>query len=266
MSDSARTTLITGASAGIGEAFARVLAPRGDRLILTARREERLRALADELKQKHGTESVIIPLDLGADGGAGQLFSETEKRGLTVDLLINNAGFGKYGEFIDHPAEVQAQMIQLNVTVLVELSRLYVSGMYARKRGGIINVASVAGFPPTPYFTVYGATKAFVISFSQGLAVEARPYGVHICALCPGSTATEFPAVASDASELTARPAGGIVQTAEAVAKAGIEGYEAGKLLVVPGLFNKLEVIAVGLAPRALVRRGAAMVNRSQRH
>ena len=266
MSDSGRTTLITGASAGIGEAFARVLAPRGDRLILTARREDRLRALADELKQKHGTESVVIPLDLGANGGAAQLFAETEQRGLPVDLLINNAGFGKYGEFIDHPAEVHAQMIQLNVTVVVELSRLYLTRMRARKKGGIINVASVAGFPPTPYFTVYGATKAFVISFSQALAVEVKAYGVRVCALCPGSTATEFPSVASGASELATAPVGGMVQTAEAVARAGIDGYEAGKILVVPGLVNKLEVIAVGLAPRALVRRGAAMVNRSQRH
>jgi len=266
MSGLGRTSLITGASAGIGEAFARVLATRGDRLILTARREDRLRTLADELKQKHGTECVAIPLDLAASGGAAQLFAETEKRGLAVDLLINNAGFGKYGEFMDHPAEVQAEMIQLNVTVLVELSRLYLTGMRERRRGGLINVASVAGFPPTPYFSVYGATKAFVISFSQGLAVEMRPYGIHVCVLCPGSTATEFQAVASGASELVTQPAGGLAQTAEAVAQAGLAGYEAGKLIVVPGLFNKLEVLAVGIIPRPIIRRGSAMVNRSQRH
>src|SRR5579859_6444870 len=152
MSGSGRTSLITGASAGIGEAFARVLGARGDRLILTARRGDRLDTLADELKQKHGTESVVIPLDLGTSGGSAQLFAETERRGLAVDLLINNAGFGKYGEFMDHPAEVQAEMIQLNVTVLVELSRFYLTGMRTRRQGGIINVASVAGFPPTPYF------------------------------------------------------------------------------------------------------------------
>jgi short-subunit dehydrogenase len=266
MSASGRTTLVTGASAGIGEAFARVLASRGDRLILTARREDRLRTLADELKQKHGTESVVIPLDLSASGSAAQLFAETERRGLAVELLINNAGFGKYGEFMDHPAEVHAQMIQLNVTVLVELCRLYLTGMRGRKQGGIINVASVAGFPPTPYFAVYGATKAFVLSFSQALALEVRAYGVHVCALCPGSTATEFPSVASGASELVTGPARGIVQTAEAVAQSGLAGYDAGKLIVVPGFFNKLEVLAVGLMPRALVRRAAAMVNRSQRH
>jgi len=260
MSNTARTTLITGASAGIGEAFARLLAARGDRLILTARRADRLQTLADDLKKAYGTESVVIAADLVKPDGPAALFAETEKQGLTVDLLINNAGFGKYGAFWEQPISAYADMIQLNITALMTLSHLYLVGMRARKHGGILNVASVAGFPPAPNFSVYAATKAFVVSFSQALAVEAKADGVHVSVLCPGSTATEFQAVAADKAELTTASVENNVQTAEAVARAGLDGYEAGKVIVVSGAFNKLSVAAIGLLPRSVVRRVAASV------
>lgn len=253
MNHSPRTTLITGASAGIGEAFARLLAARGDRLILVARRADRLQALADELHTAHGSEAIVISCDLASADGPAALFAETERRGLVVDLLINNAGFGKYGPFWKQPMSMYSDMVQLNITALMALCHLYLPAMRARKQGGIINVASVAGFPPTPQFTVYGATKAFVVSFSQALAIETRAAGVRVSVLCPGSTATEFQAVAADKSDLSVSTDGG--QTAEAVARAGLEGYEAGKVIVVSGAINKAAVVALGILPRSLVRR-----------
>ncbi len=253
-----RTTLITGASAGIGEGFARILAARGDRLILTARRADRLQLLADDLQRKHGTESTVIPADLSAPGGAEALFTETEQRGLNVDLLINNAGFGKYGSFLSQPLQTYQDMIQVNITALVDLSYLYLKGMRARKQGGIINVASIAGFPPMPYFGIYGATKAFIVSFSQALAEEVRQEGIRVSALCPGSTATEFDAVASNAADKKNSTIGRGVLSAEAVARIGLDGYEAGKVLVISGLSNKMLAVMVGLMPRSVLRRAVA--------
>ena len=254
-----QTTLITGASAGIGEAFARECAARGDRLILVARRADRLEALAAELKSAHQTESIVIPIDLGTIDGARQLFTETEKRGLIVDLLINNAGFGKYGTFEKQPLDTYDQMVQLNITSLVDLSYLYVAGMRARKHGGILNVASVAGFPPTPYFSVYGASKAFVLSFSQALAVEVHADNVKVSVLCPGATVSEFQAVAG--SEIVKDGASGY-QTSAEVAREGLQGYEAGKVIVVTGLQNKVAAAALNFIPRSLVRRIAGSMSR----
>lgn len=255
---STRTTLITGASAGIGEAFARELAAKGDRLILTARRADRLTTLAAELSAKHGIECVAIPADLGTPDGAQSLFAETERRGLTVDLLINNAGFGKFGKFEGYSVETYAQMIQLNITSLVALSHLYLTGMRARKQGGIINVASTAAFPPTPGYTVYGATKAFVLSFSQALAVEAAYDGVRVSVLCPGATVSEFQEIAQ-----TGTGKAGTLgwQSAQTVVQVGLHGYEAGKVIVVSGLLNRLSAALVSVMPRSVVRRVAARIN-----
>ena len=264
MSKPARTTLITGASAGIGEAFARLLASRGDNLILTARRIDRLQSLADELKQAYGTELVIIAVDLAKPDGASTLFSETEKRGLVVDLLINNAGFGKHGWFWDQSVATYTDMIQLNITTLITLCHLYLVGMRIRKRGGIINVASIAGFPPAPNFSVYAATKAFVVSFSQALAIEARADGVTVSTLCPGSTATEFQAVADDKPELTTAQVQATMQSAEDVARAGLKGYEASKVIVVSGILNKIYIAALGALPRSIVRGAAARLATQQ--
>ncbi len=251
-----QTDLITGASSGIGEAFAHELAARGDRLILVARREDRLNALATDLHAKHGVECVVIAADLSLADSAAKLFAETERRGLSVDLLINNAGFGKYGALEAHPLAAYDEMIQLNVTALVDLSYLYLAGMRARKHGGILNVASVAGFPPTPYLAVYGATKAFVVSFSQALAVEAADAGIRVSVLCPGSTISEFQVVAGGH---TIAPGTRGYLTSAQVAHIGLRGLDSGKVIVVSGLFNKLEVVGISLMPRSIVRRIAGM-------
>ncbi len=255
---SIHTTLITGASAGIGEAFARELAAKGDRLILTARRVDRLTALAAELTAKHDIECVVIPADLGTPDGANTLFAETERRGLIVDLLINNAGFGKFGKFEQYSAETYAQMVQLNITSLVTLSHLYVAGMRARKHGGIINVASTASFQPTPGYTVYGATKAFVLSFSQALSVEAAHDNVHVSVLCPGGTVSEFQDIAQTGSGKAGTPGW---QSAQTVARNGLRGYEAQKVIVVSGLVNRLSAAIVSILPRSVVRQIAARIN-----
>jgi len=257
---SPRTTLITGASAGIGAAFAHLLAERGDRLILTARRADRLQALADTLKRQHNTECTIIPLDLGTPGATTQLFAQTEALGLTVDILINNAGFGKYGAFGNHPIADYQQVIGLNITALTDLCYLYLPGMRQRQRGGILNVASLAAFTPTPLLSVYGATKAYVLSLSQALAAEVADDQVQISALCPGSTATEFASVAASSTEPATSNARLGVLSAEAVAKLGLDGFEAGKAIIVTGWMNKMIAVSTTLIPRGVMRRSSKMI------
>ena len=185
--------LITGASSGIGEEFARQLAARGWSLILVARSQDRLEKVRSELMSAHmGIDVVAIPLDLTISGAPADLFQRTQAAHLDVDLLINNAGFGAFAEFASLDLGRVRQMLDLNIVALVELTHLYLQPMMQRRRGGIINVASVAGFAPLPYSTVYAATKAFVKSFSDALYQEARQRGVHIMAVNPGSTETNF--------------------------------------------------------------------------
>lgn len=190
--------LITGASFGLGEELARQLAARGWSLVLVARSQDRLERLRAELIAKHsGIDVRCIGMDLTASDAPAKLFAETQAAGLEIVLLINNAGFGAFGEFSSIGRERQRQMIDLNIAALVELTHLYLQPMYRqsaaqRHRGGIINIASIAGFVPLPYSTVYAATKAFVRSFSQSLSEEARQHGVHVMVVNPGTTETNF--------------------------------------------------------------------------
>ena len=194
-------------------------------------------------------------------GAAVQLFAQIEVQGLTVDVLINNAGFGKYGPFGTQPLTAYQQMVALNITALTDLCHLYLPGMRQRRRGGILNVASLAGFTPTPYLGVYGATKAYVLSLSQALAAEVEDDHVQISVLCPGSTATEFGTVgASNATELTTPDARMGSMSAQAVARLGLAGFEAGKVIIVTGWSNKAVALGAGLMPRGLLRRGAKRV------
>ncbi len=187
-----KTALVTGASAGIGAEFARALAARGSDVILVARSQERLRALADELARDFGVRAEVIAADLTRADAARDLYAEAEVRGLTVDLLINNAGFGTHGPFETlAPARDHAE-VMLNVAAVVDLTHLFLPAMLKRGDGAVINVASTASFQPVPYMAVYGATKAFVLSFSEALWAECRGRGVRVLALCPGTTATEF--------------------------------------------------------------------------
>src|SRR5256884_2650087 len=186
------TTLITGASSGIGEAFARKLADRGHNLLLVARSENKLINLCNELGRIKSTHAQYVAMDLSEKDAPARLFEETLRRGLEVDFLINNAGFGSMGDFTKLDLERELNMIDLNIGALVELTHRFLQPMRERRNGRIINVASTAGFQAVPFITTYAATKAFVLSFSEALWEENRPYGIRVMALCPGVTDTNF--------------------------------------------------------------------------
>ena len=189
---SGKMVLITGASSGLGADFARAFAARGARLVLVARRADRLTALADELHEAHGTESVVIPWDLGAWRAGADLAAEISRRGIRVDVVVNNAGFGTHRAVADENADTVASEIALNVGAVVDLSRAFLPGMIARNDGVILNVASTAAFQSLSYLGVYAATKAFVLSFTEALWGEVENTNVQALALCPGPTRTEF--------------------------------------------------------------------------
>jgi len=249
--------LVTGASSGIGAAFARALHRRGERLILVARRVDRLEALAAELGGRH----EVIAADLAAPDAAGRLLEAVESRGLVVDLLVNNAGLGHTKAFADEPIEAVRSMIDLNVRALTELTHAFLPGMRSRGRGRIVNVASNAAFQPVPYLTVYAATKAYVLSFTEGLAEELRGSGVKVQALCPGVTATEFLEVAGTHRGLLVNRLP--MMTAEQVVGASLDGLDRERLRVVVGLPNRLlGFVTQRLAPHGLSRRVAARLYR----
>ena len=249
-----RTALVTGASYGIGEAFARALAAGGANLVLTARSEDRLVSLARGL----GTRAEVIPADLTRPTAPEEIFGETERRGLAVDLLVNNAGFGAVGDFAQLPLGRQSELNGLNVGALVALSHLYLQPMLRRRSGAIIQVASTAAFQAVPYFAVYAATKAFVLSFSEALWAECAAQGVRVLALCPGPTATHFQEVAGTAHRRRRER----MQTAEEVVAVGLRALARGRSHVVPGAGNRVMVAAERLVPRELTTRLAARLFR----
>lgn len=251
-------SLITGASGGIGECFARALAARGRNLLLVARSEEKLQELAAELSSRNGVRVEAIPADLAVRGAASQLVETLRARNLAINLLINNAGFGARGEFWKLSIERQAAMLGLNIHALVELTHLLLPGMIERRRGGIINVSSTASFQALPYTTTYAATKAFVTSFSMGLAEEVRPYGIRVVTLCPGGTRTNF----FEAGEYGVRNIPGGMQAPEEVVELALKTLEHGGGLAVPRIINKLSIIVQRLAPRELVTKFAARIFR----
>lgn len=238
--------LVTGASAGIGREFARVLAREGHDLVLVARREPELTALATELKEKHGADSRVITADLSKARGAQSVIKELGPDA-QIDVLVNNAGFGGHGAFHERERDADLRQIAVNVTALTDLTRLVVPGMVDRKRGRILNVASTAAFQPGPFMAVYYATKAYVLSFSEALAEELRGKGVTVTALCPGVTTTEFQQVAGvDDIPLTKGP---LAMTPSQVAEAAYKGMVKGKLVVIPGLHNKVGAHATRVTP-----------------
>ena len=228
------TALITGASSGIGKTFAQQLAAQKKNLVLVARSEEKLKQLAAELEQKEQIKVIVIPQDL-TQPRAGQLLYETLKsKGCQIDLLINNAGFGDYGNFSDRSLDKQINMIQLNITVLTELTRLFLPDMKQRDKGGIINVSSIAGFQPLPYMSVYAATKAFVLNFTEALWAENKGSGINILALCPGPTESEFFDRAEFPNSLAQDAPNGVVSSEEVVEEA-LKALEKNKSTVVTG-------------------------------
>lgn len=204
-------TLITGASAGLGAEFARQFAAQHHDLVLIARREKALEALADELRSAHGVTVTVIAQDLSRPDSAAELHARTTDLGIDVDVLVNNAGFGTHGDLIDADAGRLAEEIQLNCGTLVGLTARYLPGMRTRGRGTIINIASTAAFQPLPHMAVYGATKAFVLSFSEAVWAEEKKHGIRVLAVCPGATATEFFQVAGESAAV------GVKRTAKQV-------------------------------------------------
>ena len=256
-----RWALVTGASAGIGETFARELARRGMNLALVARREDRLRALAQELGAAHRVRTLVLTADLGAPGAAERLWSQAGE-GREVHLLVNNAGFGLKGPFAELPLERQAEMVRVNCTAPLELMHHAVRAMRARGTpGAVINVASVAGYQPIPLLATYAATKAFLIALSEAVAEEVRETGIRVVTLNPGPVKTEFQSVAG--TQVSDRTAG--VMTAAQVVAAALAALEAGRMTVTPGLLNRAGAFAARVAPRSWVVRATKTVMRKLR-
>lgn len=254
-----RWALVTGASAGIGEASARALAGRGMNVALSARREDRLRALADELGAAHRVRTLVLPADLGEPGAAETLWAAAADT-REIHLLVNNAGFGLKGPFAELAVERQAEMVRVNCIAPLELAHHALRHMRGRG-GGIVNVASIAGFQPIPLMATYAASKAFVIALSEALTEEAREHGVRVVVVNPGPVKTEFQSVAG--TEVNERTAG--VLSAEQVVEAALSALEAGRRTVTPGLFNRVSGSVVRIAPRSLVIRAAKLVMKKLR-
>jgi short-subunit dehydrogenase len=250
--------LVTGASSGIGAAFARALRSRGERLVLVARREDRLKSLAQELGG--APDVVVITADLAAPDGPARLQAEVESAGFQIDFLVNNAGSGDTGPFAEQSVDRLRGMIDLNARALVELTRRFLPGMLERRRGRIINVVSNGAFQPVPYLNVYAATKSLVLFFTEGLATELEGTGVRIQALCPGLTETEFFDVARTSKDLLVNRLPRM--TPEEVVACSLQALDKGRLRVVPGLSNRILASLVRVAPRSLARRIAARLYR----
>ncbi len=241
-------TLITGASAGLGAEYARAFAARGHDLVLVARRQEALETLATDLRAAHGVTVTVLARDLATAAAGAELVAATESAGITVDVLVNNAGFGTHGDLVDADPQRLADEIQLNCATLVDLTVRYLPGMRSRGRGTIINIASTAGFQPVPHMAVYGATKAFVLSFSEALWAEEKPHGIRVLAVCPGATDTEFFDIAGESAAL------GRKRTARQVVDRTMRELDSGKPSFVDGLANAVTAhLLTRLVPRRLL-------------
>lgn len=255
-----KVSLITGASGGIGEAFARRLAAAGHNLLLVARSKDKLKSLSEEMEAKHKVAAGYIAIDLLNPNADEQLFAETEKRGLDVNLLINNAGFGSMGDFAELDLVRELEMIKLNVSALVALTHRYLRQMRERRSGTIINVASTAGFQPVPFMATYAATKAFVSSFSEAIAEENRSFGIQILALCPGSTKTNFFQAANIDRAIRVKGQ----ETAEDVVETAMNAMNGKRAKVVSGWTNWFAASSTNFVPNALITRAVGKVLRSK--
>ena len=244
--------LITGASSGIGHELALLFAADKSRVVLIARRKEKLESLAESCKNLSGQEPIVLPEDLNDPKSPDRLFEELSRRSVEVDVVVNNAGFGVLGSVAEIPLEKQLGMIQVNVAALTHLTRLFLPGMIERHRGGVLNVASVAAFQPGPGAAVYFATKAFVLSFTEALAEEVDGSGLKVTCLAPGPTQTEFGAVSGmDKTEIFRKS----IMNVMPVAREGYDGFRRGKTIVVPGIKNRAGIFGLRFAPRAIVRK-----------
>jgi uncharacterized protein len=252
-----RTALITGASSGIGAAVARKMAARKHDCVLSARRTDRLETLAREIEAAHGVRAHVVPADLGERSGAEKLVQAVADLDVTVDVLVNNAGFGIYGKLVDTPAARVMQMVELNMVSVTTLTQHYAKEMVARKRGRILQVASIGAYQPSPLYAVYSATKSYVLAFSEAVNYELRGTGVSVTTMCPGLTATEFHEVAA---HVKPKWMSMITMTADQVAEVGLRSMMKGRAVVTPGFANKLTALLVKLMPRSWA---TAMASRS---
>ena len=254
-------TLITGASAGLGEGFARAIAAERKDLILTARRLDRLEALAAELRAAHGVAVHLFPADLTDPGAPGKLLADIAAAGLTVDQLVNNAGYGTQGAFAEGGVADQLGMVDLNCRALVALTHGVLPAMIARKSGGVLNIASTAAFQPGPWLAVYYATKAFVLSFSEAIHEEVKPHGVRVAALCPGPTRTEFAERAGMGESALFKT---FASDADAVVRDGLKALAGNQAVRISGAANTLMAESIRLTPRFLARRIAGAMQKGR--
>lgn len=261
MQTTGNVALVTGASGGIGEALARVFAAHGFNVILVARTQSKLEELGAALSAQHGVQAYVMAADLSDPRSPASLLGQVGELGLSVEVLVNNAGFADFGEFASSDLGKQLQMIQVNITTLTELTHRVLPGMLERGRGRILNVASTAAFMPGPLMSVYYASKAYVLSFSEALNEELRGLGVNVTALCPGPVATGFQSrAAMEGSKLLQQRLNPLMSPEE-VAKAGYEALMNGKAVVIPGLMNQMQALSPRFLPRALL---PGIVKRSQ--
>ncbi len=240
--------LITGASGGIGKELAKLFAKDGHDLVLVARDEKTLEIVSDELSNEFGISTMIIPKDLSSPSAPDEIFDELKKNSIVIDALVNNAGFGSYGAFIKTDLKTSLEMIQVNVTALTHLTRLFAPEMVKNGKGKILNIASLAAFPPGPYMNVYYSTKAYVLSFSVALNEELKGTGVSVTTLCPGPTDTNF----QKRIGLTSAETFSIKSmSAQKVALIGYKGLKKGKLIILPGFVNKLTAFALRFIPKS---------------
>jgi len=260
-----RTVLVTGASSGIGAAFADVFAAEGFDVVLVARREDRLRAVCAELERRHGRRAHVVPADLSQPDAPGRLCGELEARGLTIDALVNNAGYGVPGTYVAVPWETHRAMLQVMVMSLTELTHHLLPGMLERGYGRVVNVASLAGLVPAPAgHTLYAASKAFLIKFSEALANEVGPRGVHVTAVCPGFTRSEFHDVTGTREKVDRLP-GWLWMDADVVARQGFEAVMAGESIHVSGRANRAIAFCVRHLPLGVVTWAGRRLGRSYR-
>lgn len=254
-----KTALVTGASSGLGVDFATILAEHGCNLVLVARREDRLRTLATDLTKRHGVQAQVIAMDLSPLGAAEALYDRLAAQNLAVDVLINNAGFGIHGPFLDTPWEREEEMLRLDIVSLVHLTKLFVRDMVKRNDGYVLQIASIGAYQPTPTYATYSAAKAFVLSFGEALNYELRHTGVKMAVLSPGVTATEFLAVAGNRHSLFQRLT---MMQSRPVAEIGIAAMLRGRPSKVAGAMNALTAWSLRFVPRRLqaVMANIAMV------
>jgi short-subunit dehydrogenase len=248
------TALITGCSSGLGVDLARAVAKRGHNVVLVARREDRLKTLAAELAGAHGVRADVIASDLGETGARDDLVAKVEALGLTVELLVNNAGYGSGGRFVERDRDTEVAMVRLNCEAVVDLCARYAPAMADRGRGGIINVASTVSFQPVVRQATYSATKHMVRAFSEALHEELRGAGVHVCCLCPGPMKTEFIDVAEVGDAADNAP-DFIYETPADMAEAGLEGLERNRRIVMVGAVNRIGAVAGAHTPHAPMLR-----------